>query len=134
MLKVELQKVSAEKAVVVEAPARKQRKAQATSSLDSLYDKIANERASQGPAPEGGAIEFEKYLGKALADKHDDPLQYWGINRKRFPTLAQMSRKYLSAPCGSVESERLFSTASNIVDDTEMILFIKKKPASHSTL
>ena len=46
-----------------------------------------------------------------------------------------MSGRYPSAPCSSVDSERLFSSVSHIVDETrnritaehaEMLLFIKK--------
>lgn len=38
---------------------------------------------------------------------------YWEANKHRLPDLAATAKKYLSAPCTSVESERLFSTVSN---------------------
>lgn len=138
MVRLELQKLSGGEADVEEPPARKQRKAQASSSsLDSVFAEIANEQASSSlrAAPVGGAIELETYLGEALSKQDDKPLQYWGVNKVRFPTLAKMSRKFLSAPCSSVGSERLFSSVSHIVDETrnritpehaEMLLFIKK--------
>ncbi|XP_070847165.1 zinc finger BED domain-containing protein 4-like [Chaetodon trifascialis] len=138
MVRLELQKLSGGEADVGEPPARKQRKAQASrSSLDSVFAEIVNEQvaASLRTAPVGGAIELETYLGEALSKQDDKPLQYWGLNKVRFPTLAKMSRKYLSAPCSSVDSERLFSSVTHIVDETrnritpehaEMLLFIKK--------
>jgi len=141
MVMLELQKVSGGEADKQEdlgaPPARKLRKVQASSSLDSVFDEIADERASTSlsSAPVGAAIQLETYLGETTTSREDKPLQYWGVNKVRFPTLAQMSRRYLSAPCSSVESERLFSSVSHIVDENrnrltadnaEKLLFIKK--------
>ena len=43
-----------------------------------------------------------------------DPLQYWK-QESRFPLLKATAKKYLSAPPGSVRSERVFSTCSNVL-------------------
>ena len=62
-------------------------------------------------------------------------LSYWRPNHLRFPKLAEMTRTYLSSPCTSVDSERLFSSAAHILTEernrlepkkAEMLLFIKK--------
>ena len=67
--------------------------------------------------------------------KRNNPLQYWKDNEKSKPVVAELARKYLSAPAGSAPSERLFSTAAIILDDrcnmllhekAEMLLFWKK--------
>lgn len=64
--------------------------------------------------------------------RSENALVYWRINKDHFPALA---RAYLSAPCTSVESERLFSLAGNVIDErrnrvsgdkAEMLLFVKK--------
>lgn len=119
-----------------EPPARK-RCDQASSSLDSIFDEIAGEQASTSlaRAAVGSTAQLETYLGETTISREENPLQYWAVNRIRFPTLAKMACRYLSAPCSSVDSERLFSSVSHIVNESrnrltaehaEMILFIKK--------
>ncbi|GAA6110931.1 zinc finger BED domain-containing protein 4-like [Tachysurus ichikawai] len=65
----------------------------------------------------------------------DNPLVYWKNNHGHFPDLAKLARKYLSAPCTSTDSERLFSAAAHVLDEkrnrldcdkAEKLLFIKK--------
>ncbi|XP_059395424.1 zinc finger BED domain-containing protein 4-like [Carassius carassius] len=121
-----------------EPPARKPRRDQASSSLDSIFDEIADEQApvsKQSRDQVGSTAQLETYLGETTISREDKPLQYWAVNKVRFPTLAKMASRYLSAPCSSVDSERLFSSVSHIVNDNrnritadhaEMILFIKK--------
>ena len=62
------------------------------------------------------------------------PHAWWRQNEGRFPTLASVARRYLGAPCTSVASERLFSSAGQVFTDqrnrlaaerAEMLLFIK---------
>ncbi|KAK0142029.1 Zinc finger BED domain-containing protein 4 [Merluccius polli] len=120
-----------------EPPARKPCRDQASSSLDSIFDEIADEGASVllNRAQLDSTAQLETYLGETTISREDKPLQYWAVNKVRFPTLAKMASRYLSAPCSSVDSERLFSSVSHIVnesrnritaDHAEMILFIKK--------
>lgn len=140
MLMMELRRMSTGEADKQEdlgkPPVRKLRKVQASSSLDSLFDEIAGEResTSRGLAPVGSAIQLETHLGETTTAWEENPLQYWGAHRVQFPFLAQMSKRY-SAPCSSVDSERLFSSASHIFDEkrrrltaenAEKLLFIKK--------
>ena len=67
--------------------------------------------------------------------KRNDPLLYWRDHADQKPKLAALARRYLSAPPGSVASERLFGTAADIADDkknrvmakkVEMLLFMRK--------
>ena len=81
------------------------------------------------------AQQLDGYLSEVPIPRSDNPLAYWRNNKGRFPDLAKMARKYLSAPCTSTDSERLFSAAAHILDEkrnrlhcdkAEKLLFIKK--------
>jgi len=139
-LKQELQMMSRAEAEGSQAeaaePPAKLFKASASSCLDTVFEEIAKEQPQAAqPLAAGASIELDTYLGEAPSPREDSPLKYWGVNKIRFPTLAKMAHKYLSAPCSSVESERLFSAVSHIIDENrnrltadnaEKLLFLKK--------
>ncbi len=141
MLILELQKTSVGETATPEthaAPADKRSHSDKPgSSLDSIFEEIADEcaSASESRAPASTTIQLEAYLGETTVRRSEKPFMYWAVNKLRFPALAQMAQKYLSAPCSSVESERLFSSVSHILTDNrnrlvaehaEMLLFLKK--------
>ena len=50
-------------------------------------------------------------------DRYNDPLtDFWKLNQKKLPVLSQLARKYLIIPSTSAPTERLFSTASLIIN------------------
>ncbi|XP_071083855.1 E3 SUMO-protein ligase ZBED1-like [Haliotis cracherodii] len=64
-----------------------------------------------------------------------NPLEWWKGNECRFPKLALLVRHYLEVPATSVPSERVFSTAGDIVsgqraslspDNVDVLVFLKK--------
>ncbi|CAI5695987.1 unnamed protein product [Oreochromis niloticus] len=81
-----------------EPPSRKAQSDQPTTSLDSMFDEIADEQAlaSVGRAVVGSSVELETYLGEAAILREDKPLQYWMVNKVRFPNLAKLAGRYLS--------------------------------------
>lgn len=108
------------------------------SSFSSLYSRIRAEHdePTATGGNQAGVIQMQMYLKEPTASEMDSPFQYRANNHARFPHLAAIAVKFLSAPSTSVESERLFSTTSNIVDEkrnrlaaekAEMLIFLKKK-------
>lgn len=81
------------------------------------------------------ATQMNIYLSEQPIPRSAKPLEYWKTSKHRFPALVPVARAYLSAPSMSVDSERLFSAAANILNEcrnrlyaekTEKLLFIKK--------
>jgi hypothetical protein len=66
-----------------------------------------------------GCIESElsAYMLENTINRRDDIFEYWRNNSLRFPMLSLNAKKYLSCPPSSVPSERVFSTAGDVIDD-----------------
>ncbi|CAD6216246.1 GSCOCG00012873001-RA-CDS [Cotesia congregata] len=56
-----------------------------------------------------------KYKAEAVILKADNPLVWWGSKKHKFPFLAKLAKKYLYIPAASTPSERVFSTAGNVI-------------------
>ncbi|XP_065150533.1 zinc finger BED domain-containing protein 4-like [Paramisgurnus dabryanus] len=110
--------------------------AAAPSSFMQEFEQIVEESEDPGAASSSSpAVQLHGYLAEKTIATSDNPYQYWGVNKYRLPCLAATATKYLCAPCTSVESERVFSTVSNIVDEkrsrltaerAEMLVFMRK--------
>lgn len=101
MVLQELQKMSAKEATnhQGEPPTKQLRKDQASSSLDQMFAKIADEHISPSMRSSiADSIHMETFIGENTISRTDSPFRYWAVNEVRFPTVAQMSQKYLSAP------------------------------------
>ena len=79
--------------------------------------------------------EINSYLAEPCIGPNCDPLEYWRCHQQQYPVLQIVAKKFLSMQCTSVPSERLFSTAGQVVSDrrarlqpstTEKILFTQK--------
>lgn len=122
----------------MEPLARKLREAQARSSLDSVFDETADEQASTSlsSASARAATQLEIYLGEATTSREGKPLKYWGVNKVRFPTLAQMSRSSFPHYAGVWKVKRCLAQCHILqmkvkyrltADNAEQHLFIKIK-------
>lgn len=63
-----------------------------------------------------------------------NPAKWWQQHASRYPLLSSVARRFLSAPPTSVASERLFSSAGDVLTDSrsrllpekaEMLIFLK---------
>ena len=77
---------------------------------------------------------------QALKISDKSPIEFWMENTKLYPHLAKLAPKYLVCQASSVASEKIFSTAGDIVTDNrarldpesvEALVFLKKKPATN---
>ncbi|ELU06248.1 hypothetical protein CAPTEDRAFT_94830 [Capitella teleta] len=68
---------------------------------------------SQRPDP---TEEVVKYWQIPQIKPSEDPLAFWRERRFELPHLASLARKYSSVQGSSVASERIFSSAGNIVN------------------
>lgn len=59
--------------------------------------------------------ELQTYLQEAECSLYINPLNWWRDNANRYPNLSKLSKKYLNIPATSVPSERVFSTAGDII-------------------
>ena len=63
-----------------------------------------------------------QYLSISRLLHSDNPLQFWVSHGLHFPNLAPLTKKLLSIPPTSAESERVFSCAGNVVVPTRTCL------------
>ncbi|KAJ8349041.1 hypothetical protein SKAU_G00276300 [Synaphobranchus kaupii] len=103
-------------------------------SLHDMFEEILEENGPERPSTTASQ-QLDVFLAETPIPRGETALGYWRNNHLRFPELAQMARKYLCAPCTSTESERLFSSASHVLDEkrnrlscnkAEMLIFVKK--------
>lgn len=59
--------------------------------------------------------EIDNYSKESVISKDSCPLEWWKRNAYRYPELCKFARSYLCIPATSTPSERVFSTAGNIV-------------------
>ena len=95
------------------SPPRKKQHADDGDDLFAFLGELDDE-----PAPTSCVtVELATYKQEALVGMQEDPLQWWQTNRHRFPRLAALARRYLSAPATSVDSERTFSVSGSICSE-----------------
>ena len=101
-----------------EEPPKKLQKMSAMSSFfGSYYEEPESEAGenSVDPAVNKAEEEIAQYKMYKPISVDDDPLQWWRLHEGQFPLLATVARSMLAIPGTSVPSERVFSTAGDII-------------------
>ncbi|KAI2657478.1 E3 SUMO-protein ligase ZBED1 [Labeo rohita] len=110
-----------------------------TSLLDSLLEsRGSSEKESREEKAEEDLNtqirnEVLAYFVESPLAKDENPLDWWGHNKEKYPTLAKLAKCYLCIPGTSTPSERLFSAAGCIAskkraslnpDHVDMLTFL----------
>nr|XP_054762973.1 E3 SUMO-protein ligase ZBED1-like [Lytechinus pictus] len=104
-----------------------------TSALDFLL--TGTKEAADDRGEEAEVVdEVDAYLQRPAPPRATDPLLWWRDNEDAYPRVAQLAKKYLTLPATSVPSERVFSSAGNIVnkkrsclepENVDLLVFLK---------
>ena len=79
-----------------------------SSALDFIFHNLQ--------VPNDGNSELQTYLQDIEINHNLCPLEWWKTRQQKYPRLAKIAKKYLCIPATSANSERVFSTAGNIVN------------------
>ena len=80
--------------------------------------------------------EIQQYKQESPINASDNPLMWWKRKSSPYPNLSILAKRYLCIPSTSVPSERVFSTAGDIVtarrsqldpEHVDTLVFLKKK-------
>ncbi|KAH7946188.1 hypothetical protein HPB49_021227 [Dermacentor silvarum] len=104
------------------------------SSIWDSIEKLAASSKRRHSFKTANIEEFQRYLREPTCSKDQDPLAFWKeTGKQHFLGLCKMAMKYKGIPATSVPSEKLFSTAGNIVtarrekltpDHVQQLLFL----------
>ncbi|XP_062583948.1 E3 SUMO-protein ligase ZBED1-like [Saccostrea cucullata] len=120
------------------SPQRKKLKQENLASLYSDVYVVSYTPATEKTCFEKATENIETYKSLPPAPFNSDPLQWWKMYEDKCPLVASLARKILCIPATSVASERIFSTAGDIVSSQraclkpchmDKLIFLKKKSA-----
>ena len=114
------------------------KKPKKSSTLESLLGAVSlptvKENGQKTPAMRA-EDEIKRYRAEKPAGLNENPLTWWRSNEREYPLLARLAKQYLCVPGTSIASERVFSTAGDIVtakrscltpDHVNELLFLNK--------
>lgn len=87
------------------------------------------------PWPDVVKDEIQLYKMAKVISVDSNPLKWWKDNEHQYPHLSKLAKRYLAVQATSVASERVFSTAGDIVtaqraalspENVDILIFLKK--------
>lgn len=66
--------------------------------------------------------EVTSYKAVDCISLDSNPLEWWKTNEPKYPHVAKLAKRYLAVPATSVPSERVFSTAGDIITAQRSVL------------
>lgn len=91
-------------------------------TLGRLLGRAKPSVSTSTPVDQRAKSEITSYLQEEVIDGDDKPLDWWKENRRRFPLMANLAKKYLCVTATSTPSERVFSAAGNIITPLRSLL------------
>lgn len=94
------------------------KKLKKSSTLESLLGAVYSptvEENGQKTTATRAEDEIRRYRAEKPAGLNENPLTWWRSNEREYPLLARLAKQYLCVPGTSIASERVFSTAGDIV-------------------
>lgn len=118
-------------------PCKKKRK---STALDLLFGETFEvKETTKSSTAKRASEEVLRYRERDPLPLKDNPLQWWK-RQSDLPMLSSLAKRYLCIPATSVASERVFSTAGDIIsvqrsvlrhDHVDQLIFLKKNLALH---
>ncbi|KAK7929626.1 hypothetical protein WMY93_006021 [Mugilogobius chulae] len=113
---------------------------QKRSAMAELFGEVFKTQEQEKPFE--AIIEEEVSTYRSAPSIHVDanPFIWWKTNEAKFPHVAELARRHLCVPGTSVASERIFSTAGDIVDanrsrlgadNVDKLIFLQKNMKIH---
>lgn len=111
------------------------------SALDQLLGKDFEVRMAATSVRDKASEEVKRYRERDPLPLQKNPLLWWK-EQQDLPLLSSLAKRYLCIPATSVASERVFSTAGDIVstkrsllkhEHVDQLIFLKKNLPSKKT-
>lgn len=106
------------------------------SSMAQLFGELVKMQVGNRNTLQLVKNEVTAYKAVSCISVNSDPLLWWKTNEPIYPLTAKLAKRYLAIPATSVPSERVFSTAGEIVtarrfaltaDNVDKLIFPAKK-------
>ncbi|XP_034052383.1 zinc finger BED domain-containing protein 1-like [Gymnodraco acuticeps] len=105
------------------------------SAMAELFGELFNTEERNKPTLQLVKGEVTSYMAADSTSLDSDPLAWWKNNEAKYPHVAMLAKRYLAVSATSVPSERVFSTAGDIVSasrsalsasNVDKLIFLKK--------